>query len=143
MLDESVGYLVNQTGRKLTALLLQHFKPYDITPEQWTLLNRLGEQDGITQCDLAKRIDKDQTNVTRMLDQLERKGFVKRRMNEADRRSYLACITEEGKALVRKLAPIESEVLDLVTDGLSGEEVKLLKSILLRLTENAVRHTKN
>jgi len=138
--EKSVGYLVNQTGRKLGQLLNHFFKPFGVTREQWSLLIRLYEHEGITQIELAKRIDKDQTNITRTLDQLERKGLAERRPNAADRRSYLAYRTPEGTSLIEQLLPIEEKAMSFALHGLSEDEVKLLQSILSKLTENATRY---
>jgi DNA-binding MarR family transcriptional regulator len=139
-LDDSIGFLVNYTGRKISQLLTTYFEPYHITPEQWTVLNRLYEQEGITQKDLAQKVGKDQTNVTRILDQLERKALIKRTRNEKDRRSFLAYVTKKGKTLIETLLPIEEEVLTIALENISEEQISLLKQILAKITENINRH---
>ena len=64
-IDHSLGFVLNHAGRRLTQLLTLRFQPYDMTTEQWSVLNRLDEEDGISQKELAIRSEKDQTNVTR------------------------------------------------------------------------------
>jgi DNA-binding MarR family transcriptional regulator len=136
-LDDSIGFILNNAGRKVSHLLSIHFHPYGITLEQWTVLNRLAEQDGINQKELSKRVGKDQTNVTRILDQLERKGLARRKPNTEDRRSFLAVITDEGNALNQKLIPIEQEVIKTVLSGLSKNEIAQFREILRKITETA------
>ena len=41
---------------------------FDMTPEQWAVLNRLWEKDDVTQNDLAERTFKDQPNIGRILE---------------------------------------------------------------------------
>ncbi|ALS24639.1 MULTISPECIES: MarR family winged helix-turn-helix transcriptional regulator [Paenibacillus] len=138
-IDHSLGFIINHAGRRLSQLLSLHYQPYDITTEQWTVLNRLSERDGITQKDLAHRAEKDQTNITRILDQLERKGLVERRPNAVDRRSFLTFITDKGRSLNQVLLPIESRVVSSVLDGLSEEDVERLRAALIQITKNANR----
>lgn len=65
---------------------MSFFKPYNLTPEQAGVLRRLGEQEGISQKELSIRMVKDQTNIIRLLDQLEKKNLVRRGPNKEDRR---------------------------------------------------------
>jgi DNA-binding MarR family transcriptional regulator len=136
-LDNSFGFILNHAGRRLTQLLNSHFQPYDMTTEQWVVLNRLADEDGITQKLLAVRAEKDQTNITRILDQLERKGFVERRANETDRRSFLTFITKQGKDLNDVLTPIEQKVIDSVLSGFTEEQTSILRGMLIQLTNQA------
>ncbi|KRF13482.1 MarR family winged helix-turn-helix transcriptional regulator [Paenibacillus sp. Soil787] len=136
-LDNSFGFILNHAGRRLTQLLNNHFQPYDMTTEQWAVLNRLADEDGITQKLLAVRAEKDQTNITRILDQLERKGLVERRANETDRRSFLTFITEQGKALNDTLTPIEQRVIASVLSGFTEEQTSILRGMIIQLTNQA------
>ncbi|HZG17785.1 MAG TPA: MarR family transcriptional regulator [Candidatus Bathyarchaeia archaeon] len=136
-LEESFGFILNNTGRRVTQLLNLHLQPHEITTEQFSLLRRLNEQDGISQKELAKRVGKDQTNITRILDQLERKGLVIRKPNQEDRRSFLAYVTDEGRALDEILVPIEQEVIRKVLADLSEENVRHLKTLLTRIEQKA------
>lgn len=134
--DDSIGFLINRTGRKISHFLMGYFHQYDITTEQWGVLNKLGEEDGISQKDLAKRVEKDQTNVTRILDQLERKGLIMRMPNKEDRRSFLTYLTDEGRSVIKKLAPIEEEALSIATSQIPAEKLTELRQILIQITEN-------
>ncbi|SDN18799.1 DNA-binding transcriptional regulator, MarR family [Paenibacillus sp. yr247] len=136
-LDNSFGFILNHAGRRLTQLLNYHFQPFDMTTEQWTVLNRLAEEDGITQKLLAVRAEKDQTNITRILDQLERKGLVERKANKMDRRSFLTYITEQGRALNEILTPIEQKVIASVLSGFTEKEALNLQVLLILMTNKA------
>ncbi|MEC0230683.1 MarR family winged helix-turn-helix transcriptional regulator [Paenibacillus alba] len=136
-MESSFGFVLNHAGRRMTQLLNGSFQPYDITTEQWVVLSRLVEEDGITQKLLAIRAEKDQTNITRILDQLERKGLVERRANETDRRSFLTYITDQGRALNDILTPIERRVIASLLSQFSEEQVQLLRNMLSQVTNKA------
>jgi DNA-binding MarR family transcriptional regulator len=64
-------------------------------------LRRAGER-GVRMSDLASRVVLSPSGVTRAVDRLERKGLVERCVFEGDKRGYLATLTPEGRALVRR-----------------------------------------
>jgi DNA-binding MarR family transcriptional regulator len=64
-------------------------------------LARAGRR-GLRMSDLASRVVLSPSGVTRAVDQLERKGFVERYVFEGDKRGYLATLTAEGRAVLRK-----------------------------------------
>ncbi|KIL35650.1 hypothetical protein SD71_12175 [Cohnella kolymensis] len=132
--DDSIGFIINQAGRRLSQLLAIRFAAFDLTTEQWSVLSRLCEQDGTSQKDLAVRVGKDQTNITRILDQLERKKLAERRTNPDDRRSFYAFVTDAGRDLQGRLVPIEQEVLASVTEEITEQQATILKELLIRLT---------
>jgi DNA-binding MarR family transcriptional regulator len=69
--------------------------------EVLTWLARAGRR-GLRMSDLASRVVLSPSGVTRAVDQLERKGLVGRCVFEGDKRGYLATLTAEGRALLRK-----------------------------------------
>lgn len=140
-MDESMGFILNVTTRKFLQLLSLKFSSYDITTEQWSLLNLLEDHNGISQKDLARLSEKDPANVTRILDQLEKKSLIKRLPNPEDRRSFLAHITNEGIELNKKLIPIEQDVVNIALNGLSNKKIALLKESLREITTNIANYT--
>jgi DNA-binding MarR family transcriptional regulator len=131
-LDESLGYLINRTARRLKHELDQAFKinGHDITPEQWTLLNRLWQQEGLSQVELAKQTFKDKPNVTRILDILERKQLLFRQKDEGDRRAFKVYLTQAGRELKEKLIPLAVEVLERGQQNLTDDEIAFLQEKL-------------
>ncbi len=134
--EESLGFIINRTNQKLSNYLTRSFKPYDVTPEQWGVLNRLWEKDGISQKEISEITIKDQTTLTRILDKLERKGLIKRQTSPDDRRVFLIFLTNEGRSLEDILVPIAYEVLDEALEGLAEEEIKQLKVLLNKIFMN-------
>jgi DNA-binding MarR family transcriptional regulator len=135
-IDDSIGFIISQTARRLHQLLTSKFQSFDITSEQWSVLLRLAKQDGITQKELSLRTFKDPTNVTRILDQLERKGWIRRVQNNEDRRSFLAYVTEQGRLLNEQLLPVETEFAQQIGASLSDEEIDLFRKTLAQINSN-------
>lgn len=141
-LNDYIGFIFNNASRKFNQFAMSFFKPYDLTPEQAGVIRRLGKQEGISQKELSIRMAKDQTNITRLLDQLEKKRFVRRGPNKEDRRSFLAYLTESGKEMNEKIMLVESEIMEIVFKGLSEERVTLWKEVIEELAENINSHNR-
>lgn len=135
-LDRSLGFLVNRTALRLKDALDRGLRPYDVTPEQWAVLNRLWEEDGLSQKELAERTFKDQPNTARIVAKLERKELVRRRPDPADRRAVQVSLTARGHALHPRLVPLAEGVNRRARHGLSDEEVATLAELLGRVHDN-------
>ncbi len=136
--DDSVGFLVNRAAIRLKNELWKAFKAreFNITPEQWGVMNCLWEEDGRTQTEIAERILKDKTNLTRMLDIMEREGLVERRPHESDRRSYRIYLTGKGKTLEEALIPIAAEINETAVRDLTDRERGMLKQFMNAMNKN-------
>lgn len=142
-LKNSTGYLITNTGRKLSHCLQQLFHGHDVTPEQWSLLVCLDSEDGISHKDLAIRTEKDPANLTRLVDQLERKALVLRIANPADRRSLLLQVTDKGRAAAHALAPIEAAFVETILKDITPEEIEVFKIFMSKINKNTEEHLAN
>ncbi|MCS7460611.1 MarR family transcriptional regulator [Paenibacillus doosanensis] len=136
-LDGSYGFLLGKAYRRMLQLLSARFKPYNITPEQWTVLCRLQGNDGISQKELAARADKDAPTTTRILDALERKGWVRRETNAEDRRSFGVYSTELGVKLAKQLIPIELQTLRDAAHEIGEDQLIQFKQLLRQISRTA------
>ena len=137
-LNDSFGYLINIAAQRLKYELHQTFqaKGYDVTPEQWAVLNRLWEQDGLSQVELAERTFKDKPGTTRILNLLEKKKIVVRRPDEDDGRVLRVFLTKTGKDLKEKLILCAEEVLVKSGRNLTKEQLTEFKRTLNQILDN-------
>jgi len=122
--------------RKLLGAFME--KGYDITFEQWTILNVLHEEPGIIQSEIAEKTYKDKTNITRILDVLSKNGYVVRENHESDRRSSCIYLTDAGRKMFDDLIPYIVSINEQFRKGISDAEMETFSSILERICENAV-----
>lgn len=78
--------------------------------EVLTWLRRAGGR-GLRMSDLASRVVLSPSGLTRAVDQLERKGLVERCVFEGDKRGYLATLTAEGHAFLRRATKVHLQGL--------------------------------
>jgi DNA-binding MarR family transcriptional regulator len=135
-LDNSIGFILNRTNIKMKNCLLRKFKNYDITPEQWAVLNRLWDQDGISPKELAELTFKDQPTTVRILAKLQHKGFISRKVNPEDNRSLLIFLTQKGKESKDILIPLSLEALNKAIRGIDKDQIEVAKFVLNQIFIN-------
>jgi len=87
-LEKSLGYIICTIARKTHQNLTHKFSPYNITPEQWVVLNQIHINKNISQKKLADIIQKGPNNVKVLVDKLEQKSLIKRAPNPNDKRAF-------------------------------------------------------
>lgn len=135
-LQNSIGFTVYRTALTLQAEMARRLKPFQLTPEQWSVLARLAEQDGLPQKVVAETTFKDQPTTGRILDRLVEKGLVRRDPNPDDRRGFLIFLTEEGRRLRDRIVPVAARMNDDAGQGFSGEERSTLLMLLAKVQGN-------
>jgi len=140
--DQLFGSSTARVSKKITRMINFYLKPHQITAEQWSVLRSLNAEDHISQKELAKRTDKDQATLTKILDLLEKNGFIQRLHNPLDRRSYLVQITDKGKQLTNQVAPIIEHVFSQILYGISQEKLMMFVRILADIEKNLDKHIK-
>ena len=137
-LRNSLGFRLQRTFLKLRQAVNASFRAqgHDITVDQWSVLNLLWEADGRTPVELAAHLDKDRPNVTRLVETLVDKGFVRRSPDADDRRSYKVFLTEQGAGFKETLIPIPARILTDACRELSQEQVDELFAMLDSIHSN-------
>ncbi len=137
-LDDALAFRLHRTNRLLRTHLMRVLDEHGegMTPEQYFVLARLGEHQPRRQVELTEPVLGDPPNVSRLVDALERRGFVERRPDEVDRRSRVLHLTPAGEALAASLRPHVVRSRRLVFDGFDGPELDALESALDRLDAN-------
>ena len=120
--------------RYLSRLMKEQNLP--ITPEQFSVLSYLWQQDGLQQTELATCTDRNRANVTRIIDILEREGIVERRDDENDRRVFRIYLTDKGKSLREQTAKCAEQSIVDSLQGLTKEEIDTCVKVLLKVKNN-------
>lgn len=129
----SLGYLIKRLNNLIVPRAEAMFADADFTFSQWVVL--VAVRDGIadTCAEIARHMDHDTGATTRLVDQLEERGYLSRRRSTSDRRVVHLEITPAGKALAKSLMPRLIDFWNEVLEGFSSEEAVQLISLLTRL----------
>lgn len=136
--NDSLGSLSGLTSRLLGNLLAKRFHGagVEMTAEQWGTTLILLNNGPMTQSQIVEQMHLEKSSVSRLVDGLEKRGWVRRSPDQKDPRSKLVTPTPELKEIARKCSKIATNVLDEAREGLDDSEVELLKSLLSRVIVN-------
>ena len=129
------------TGKASTAIarrLQKNFKTanIDITIEQWSVLYHLWKQDGLSQQQLCDATFRDKPSITRLVDNLEKLGLVKRVSSKEDRRINKIYLTKEATALQEQTMELANQTLNEALAGVSNGQVEIAKEVLQMVYDN-------
>jgi DNA-binding MarR family transcriptional regulator len=100
---------------------------HGITHSQYNVLRILaGQPDGHARCDIARRLIDRSPDVTRLIDRLERSGFVERGWSPQNRRLSVAKITPAGQKLLDAMKPEMCALHQQLSDTVSPEDLEAL-----------------
>ncbi len=141
LLYEALGFWIYRLYNQGSNLLRKTFltEGYDLTPEQWGVLTRLREEEGLNQSHLGEKTFKDRHNITRILNLLERRGCIERRADKADKRVYRLFLTKTGQNVQEKLGAIVLTHREAIFEGLSREDIVTMQRIVEHIVKNVER----
>jgi DNA-binding MarR family transcriptional regulator len=139
-LDQAIAYKIHRLARLLRVHLNQMFQQdgLDIGMEQWLILVRLHENPGLSQSELADKALNDHPNITRLVDQLEKRGWVQRTADMTDRRRHLVSLTKAGHAQVEHFQPQIIAERNRIFAGFSSLEIDQLLVMLERIEQTLI-----
>ena len=121
---------------KSKSLIVFKEKNFPISRDQWMILERIAEEEGSNQKDIAKDTFKDPASLTRMLDILVDKGFAKRQASKRDRRTFDIYLTVEGNRLANRMRISLQELEKIINQTLKEDEQKILAATLTKMQNN-------
>jgi DNA-binding MarR family transcriptional regulator len=121
----------------VTRLYNQELRSERIETTQFTLLMALDQSGEISQGKLGKLMGLDSTSLTRMLDLLEKRGWVQEEEGD-DRRFRIIRLTTAGRAKLRQSLPHWKRAQDRVQRALGEQAMGQLGKLLVQVTAKCV-----
>jgi len=118
-----------RAGQSVSGRVEAHFSELGLTVSQFGVLEALLHLGPLNQKNLAAKILKSTGNITMVIDNLEKRGLVKRTRDENDRRHYSIGLTPKGAALIRPFFPKHVARIIGEMSILSGAELDVLGAL--------------
>ncbi len=134
-------FKIDTTIKKIRNALQKQFNDagFDLTVDQWVVLDHIARNPGISQNTLSEITTKDAPTVTRIIDLLSQKGLTERRMADTDRRKFLVFLTDAGQIKYNDVLPVVSAMRRKGWGNLSDDDyqhfVKIMDSIYQNMSE--------
>jgi DNA-binding MarR family transcriptional regulator len=138
-MKKEIGIYIDRAYKVVRQDLINRFNQHkiDLTPEQWVLLSML-ETEVKNQTDLANGSFRDKHTVSRILDLLTKKGYVRRENDPDDGRRFLIHITARGKEVMEEARPHVYASREKGWQGLTDDEYQELSKLLDKVFFNYI-----
>ena len=131
--DKHIGFLISDVARLMRTAFDRRVHSLGLTRAQWLVLTRLNRRPGVSQSELADMLEIERATTGRMVDRLERKGWVIRRADPADRRINRLFLSPEADRVRVEMLDIADQTLEDALDPLTGPERQRLGDALARV----------
>lgn len=130
-----VGYLLKLSHTLMHEHADAVFAQHDVSFVQWIAMLKLKEGIVKTASEICRAMCHDNGAITRMLDQLEERGYIERNRSQQDRRVVELQLTAAGERKVDELKPQLVGLLNLALADFSPAEFSELVRLLNKLIE--------
>ena len=128
--------LLHDVARQLRQDADRRARAYGLTRAQWIILIRLEKSPGLSQKELAEILEVEPITVARLIDRLERHGFVERRDDPADRRVWRLHLLAPARPVLQALAGERAAMNRLVSIGMAPEMLGRVSEALQQIKTN-------
>lgn len=133
-------YLISRVNLVVSSALKRGFAeagaPH-VRPAYLGVLIALWTEDGLKTVDLAHRAGLETSSMTGLLDRMERDRLLRRDPDPNDRRAHQIHLTEEGRAIRASVTKVVENVLAMVFQDISDDQLASTKEVLRRVLANA------
>jgi DNA-binding MarR family transcriptional regulator len=136
MFERCLYFNVNALARAVNRIWEQAFKDYGLSPAHAYLLRLVLAQPGVSQKTIAEELRLDKSTITRFVDVLQQKGFLKRsKKGVEDSREQRVFATDKAKRLHSALENQGETLYKQVCKKLGEAEIKALVKHLREATK--------
>ncbi|WP_319559741.1 MarR family transcriptional regulator [Marispirochaeta sp.] len=139
---KSIGKWISILHRQAQIYLNRELKPYGLSSSEYIYLVNLGvEDDGINQKCLSDMIIIDDALTTRVMKNLETKGYIIREKSQIDKRSYNIRLTKKGIEIQPIILKVLKNWTDIIAEGMNEAERDSIIQKLTVMSHNALKVT--
>lgn len=143
MSNLSLGKWISLLYRYGQIYVTKELEPFNIGKGQFLFLLALYQKDGLPQDELARCLNINKGTTARAISKLEKAGYVSRTPNVKDLRSNLVYLTQQAKDFQPQVYSILNIWNEIITNGMSQEDVDKALELLTKMSLNATDYIKN
>lgn len=132
----NLGLLVSDIARMLRRNMDRRLLALGLTQAQWRAIARLARSEGMTQAELAESLEIQPITVTRLVDRMEKAGWVERRTHPLDRRAVQLYLTHRSQPILEEMHSRAAETLGDATRGIGAGVLKEFLGTLEEIKKN-------
>lgn len=138
ILEDFLPYRLSILSNTVSGIIAAAYsQEFDLSIPEWRVMAVLGRHPGISAVEVSERTLMDKVAVSRAVAKLIKSGRVSRRFADQDRRRSILQLSEEGRAVHAKVAPLALRFEADLLHNFSAEEIGQLDRLLERLLARA------
>lgn len=127
------------TISSLQQLMDERLHRYNLTRAQTEIMMLIGMENGIEHRALLERLGVTSPTLTSVLNDLEKRGLLRRDVSEKDARVRLIFLTEDGRQVANDVQQEAKAILDIVFQDFSPQEIEMLSQLLGRIVDKSTQ----
>lgn len=135
-MDDSFHYLSMINHMTIQKKLMEQLKDTGLTLGQPKVLDYLKDHDGVSQKEIAAGCLIEAGSLTSILNRMEEKNLIERKMLNGNRRTFHIFMTESGKKNQKLVEETFEKIEETALNNVSEEEQKVFMEIFLRIYRN-------
>ena len=135
-MDASFHYLSMINHMTVQKKLMEQLKDTGLTLGQPKVLDYLKDHDGVSQKEIAAGCLIEAGSLTSILNRMEEKDLIERKILNGNRRTFHIFMTEEGKKKQQLVSEAFSEIERKAVEGISKEEMEGFLSVYQKIYAN-------
>lgn len=137
--NDRMAHLIRDTERAFRRALQLRLALHAVPFGHWSFLRILWEADGLTQKELSERAGVMEPTTFTAMKAMEALGYISRRQLPTNKKNMYVYLTDQGRALKEKLVPMAEDTNRVSVKGVSLQQVKTARKVLLAMIENLAR----
>ncbi|GLI58079.1 MarR family transcriptional regulator [Propionigenium maris DSM 9537] len=135
-IDDCAAWFASNASKKITDSFNERLLKEGVTRVQWIALFYLGKFGSISQLELGKKMNIKSSTVVRLMDRMEKDGYIVRKKTATDRRVSSIDLTKKGMELREKTLPIGEAFNRDLKKGISEKDLDIFKEVLSKMVKN-------
>lgn len=136
---ETAIYALACAYSRIEKEISDHLRPFNLTPAKFNammVIKHIGKDKGLSQIDIGRRLIVTASNMTRLVDNMEREGYIERLTQKNDRRVNLIRISKKGSDLLNQVWPGYYKKIASIANQLNRDELIKISGFLLKLSSS-------
>jgi DNA-binding MarR family transcriptional regulator len=133
--SSTIGYLIADLSRLYGRVFDRRAAHLGLTRVQWRALKRIHQAEGITQTALADLMDMEPIAVGRVIDRLQKAGFVERRSDPNDRRVWRLHLSSQSTQIMDAIEQVSAGVREDSVAAVDPDQLQIALKVLSQIRE--------
>ncbi len=134
--DENEALMIHELAHQIRVSFDRRVKHLGLTRSQWRVLGIIRRNPGIRQARMAYLMEIEPITLVRLLDRMQKSGWIQRRPDPVDRRANSVVLTDKAKDILSKMMPLALDVRRQALAGFTAAEYSDMLAYLRRMKNN-------